>query len=146
MCHCRGRRRGKRWISELPEVRCFFPEGGEQAAVVITLEELEAIRLVDLLDLDQEEAALYMGISRKALWNDLLRARRKIATALIYGMGIRIEGGSYILRDARDEKQESPPKDTLELLELELEVLRKRLEQLSTRISLEKAALLNNSR
>ena len=45
-------------------------------AVSITLEELETVRLVDLLELDQEAAAFYMGISRKALWNDLMNARK----------------------------------------------------------------------
>jgi predicted DNA-binding protein (UPF0251 family) len=100
MCPCRGRRRGKRWISEMPSVRCFLPkEGKEQEAVCLSLEELEAVRLVDLLELEQEEAAFYMGISRKAFWNDLTSARRKIAMALVYGMGIRIEGGSYVIRD-----------------------------------------------
>jgi len=39
------------------------------------------VRLVDLLDLDQEEAAFYMGVSRKAFWNDLMGARKKIASA-----------------------------------------------------------------
>ncbi|MCQ8903001.1 MAG: DUF134 domain-containing protein [Methanothrix sp.] len=135
MCRCRGRRRGKRWISEIPEVRCFLPESGEGAAVVITLEELEAIRLVDLLDLEQEEAALYMGISRKAFWNDLVRARRKVAAALVYGMGIRIEGGSYILRGASGEEEKLPQKDDLELVERELELLKRRLELLSKRVA-----------
>ncbi|MCU0637711.1 MAG: DUF134 domain-containing protein, partial [Methanothrix sp.] len=90
MCPCRGRRRGRRWISEVPAVRCFMPEGCPKIeAVSITLEELEAVRLVDLLELDQEEAAFYMGISRKAFWNDLMNARKKIAAALVYGMGLR---------------------------------------------------------
>ena len=75
-------------------MRCFMPEGCPKIeAISVTLEELEAVRLVDLLELDQEEAAFYMGISRKAFWNDLTNARRKIAAALVYGMGLRIEGG-----------------------------------------------------
>ena len=134
MCRCRGRRRGKRWISEIPEVRCFLPESGEGASIVITLEELEALRLVDLLDLEQEEAALYMGVSRKALCNDLVSARRKVAAALVYGMGIRIEGGSYVLRDARVAEQKIPERDDIELVERELELLKRRLDQLSKRI------------
>jgi hypothetical protein len=134
MCRCRGRRRGKRWISEIPEVRCFLPESGENASVVLTLEELEALRLVDLLDLEQEEAALYMGVSRKALWNDLVSARRKVAAALVYGMGIRIEGGSYILRDAMEVEQKIPAGDDIALVERELEILKRRLDQLSRRI------------
>jgi len=53
-------------------------EGAKEAdAVSVTLEELEAVRLVDLLDLDQEEAAFYMGVSRKAFWNDLMGARKR---------------------------------------------------------------------
>jgi predicted DNA-binding protein (UPF0251 family) len=96
----------------MPQVRCFLPKGGQELeAVCLSLEELEAVRLVDLLELEQEEAAFYMGISRKAFWNDLTNARRKIATALVYGMGIRIEGGSYVLRDmqsAEESEQVSP--------------------------------------
>jgi len=68
----------------------------------LSLEELEAVRLVDLLELEQEEAAFYMGVSRKAFWNDLASARKKIAMALIYGTGILIQGGSYILREAEE--------------------------------------------
>ncbi|HNT72510.1 MAG TPA: DUF134 domain-containing protein, partial [Methanothrix sp.] len=96
---CRGRRRGQRWITEIPETRRFEPEGGSKGeAVMVTLEELEAIRLVDLLELQQQEAALYVGVSRKAFWNDLRSGRKKVASALVYGLGIRIEGGSYLLR------------------------------------------------
>ena len=69
--------------------------------VVLSLEELETLRLVDVEDMHQEEAALHMGVSRKTLWNDLQSARKKVATALINGWPIRIEGGSYILRNSR---------------------------------------------
>ena len=68
------------------------------STVNLTLEEFEAIRLVDLEGMDQEEAAFQMGVSRKTLWNDLKSARKKIATALINGYAIRIEGGNYVLR------------------------------------------------
>ncbi len=66
MCPCRGRRRGRRWISEVPTIRCFMPEGCPKVeAISVTLEELETVRLVDLLELDQEEAAFYMASSAK---------------------------------------------------------------------------------
>ena len=67
--------------------------------VILTFEELEALKLIDLEGLMQEEAAVQMGVSRKTLWNDLKSARKKIATALIQGWAIRIEGGNYILRE-----------------------------------------------
>ncbi|MGB3944869.1 MAG: DUF134 domain-containing protein [Methanothrix sp.] len=136
----RGRRKGRRWISEIPPVRSFLPDGGPRAeATFLNLEELEAVRLVDLLDLEQEEAAFYMGISRKALWNDLTSARKKIAMALVYGMGIRIEGGSYLLREVRPEGSgeaaAAASRDAeLYLLERELGILRARLDQLKERM------------
>jgi predicted DNA-binding protein (UPF0251 family) len=115
-----------------------MPEGCPRIeAVSITLEELEAVRLVDLLDLDQEEAAFYMGISRKALWNDLMNARKKIAAALVYGMGLRIEGGSFVLRGGEGSKdmEVQAQQHEMQLMERELLHLRPRLEYLSARIA-----------
>ena len=106
-------------------------------AVSITLEELEAVRLVDLLDLDQEEAAFYMGISRKAFWNDLMNARRKIAAALVYGMGLRIEGGSFALRgeEASTTADSQEHHTEMALMEREIALLGSRLEHLSGRVA-----------
>jgi predicted DNA-binding protein (UPF0251 family) len=60
---------------------------------VITLlpEEVEAIRLADLLDLEQEEMAQRMGVSRKTAWKDLHSARKKIADAVINGKVLHME-------------------------------------------------------
>ena len=88
----------------MPPITNFQPTGvpeHEQKTVVMTLEELEAIRLVDLEGMYQEEAALEMGVSRKTLWNDLKSGRKKVAEALINGWAIRIEGGSYVIRGTR---------------------------------------------
>jgi hypothetical protein len=107
----------------------------------LSLEELEAVRLVDLLELEQEEAASYMGISRKALWNDLSSARKKISVALVYGMGILIDGGSYILREQEDTatttEQSSQAAGDVEmtLMERELQLLRTRLDYIIAKMS-----------
>ena len=75
--------------------RCYQPccnpddEGG---TIPLHPEELEAIRLVDLLGHDQESAAMFMGVSRKTLWRDLHDGRRKIADALVNGKRIVIQG------------------------------------------------------
>ncbi|HNQ54921.1 MAG TPA: DUF134 domain-containing protein [Methanothrix sp.] len=144
MCPCRGRRRGRRWISEVPSVRCFLPEGCPRTeALSLTLEELEAVRLVDLLDLDQEEAAFYMGISRKALWNDLMNARHKIAAALVYGMGLLIEGGSFVLRGEKGPQDvaELARQQNIQLVEREMAILQSRRELLASRLeSLKRSA------
>ena len=69
--------------------------------VLLSLEELEAVRLVDLEGLEQEAAALRMGISRRALWEDLQNARRKIVEALVKGKAIEIKGGDYTVEGPR---------------------------------------------
>ncbi|MGV8127999.1 MAG: DUF134 domain-containing protein [Methanothrix sp.] len=144
MYPCRGRRRGRRWISEVPAIRCFLPEGCPRTeALSLTLEELEAVRLVDLLDLDQKEAAFYMGISRKALWNDLMNARHKIAAALVYGMGLLIEGGSFVLRGEKGPQDvaELAWQQNMQLVEREMAILQSRRELLASRLeSLKRSA------
>jgi len=76
-----------------------FQEG--PGAVVLTYAEVEALRLSDLEGLTQEEAADRMGVSRRTFWNDLKSARVKVATALVKGLPIRIEGGDYRVRRVR---------------------------------------------
>lgn len=111
------------------------------------MEELEAVRLVDLLDLDQEEAAFYMGISRKAFWNDLMNARKKIAAALVYGMGLRIEGGSFALRgeEASNTTESHEQQKEMALMEREIALLGSRLEHLSSRVATLKGEEMTDS-
>ena len=100
----RGRCRGQRWVDQIPEPTHYKPNGQPQDhtnTIILTIDELEALRLVDLEDLTQEEAAAMMGVSRKTLWNDLQRARKKVVNALVNGFAIRIEGGDYIQRNNR---------------------------------------------
>ncbi|MFP4169749.1 MAG: DUF134 domain-containing protein [Methanomassiliicoccales archaeon] len=100
MPYRRGRRRGPRWISQLPNIRSFGPLQQPPTGVIrMTFEELEALKLSDLEDLDQKGAAARMGISRKSYWLDLKSARNKVTRALVEGKEIQIEGGSYVLRE-----------------------------------------------
>jgi len=64
---------------------------------VITVDELEALRLADYLNLSHEEAARHLKVSRPTVTRMLARAHRTIADALVHGKAIRIEGGEYIL-------------------------------------------------
>jgi predicted DNA-binding protein (UPF0251 family) len=93
-CGRRGRpRRGGR-AGPPVQGRCFEPcrTVDASARIYLTAEELEALRLVDLMDLNQEEAARQSGISRRTLWKDLHGARKKVADALVSGRIIEIEG------------------------------------------------------
>ncbi len=89
----RGRPKTPRRIGCKPRIMCFKPCGipmKEIETIELALEELEALRLVDVEGLHQEEAASQMGISRRAFWKDLQSARTKVAFALSTGKGIEI--------------------------------------------------------
>ncbi len=58
--------------------------------IFIDRAELEALRLVDLEGLSQEEAGQKMGISRGTVWRLIQSARKKTAQALTEGRPIQI--------------------------------------------------------
>ena len=58
---------------------------------VLTMPEFEAIRLVDLEGLSQEEAGVKMGVSQSSLSRSLTVGRRKMADAIVKGKAIKIE-------------------------------------------------------
>ncbi|MDP2807400.1 MAG: DUF134 domain-containing protein, partial [bacterium] len=62
--------------------------------VVLTIDELEAMRLADLEGLYQEEAAGKMMISRQTFGNIIARAHKKVADALVNSKALKIEGGA----------------------------------------------------
>jgi hypothetical protein len=95
----RGRCRGRRWINQLPENHHQPTTELTPNSVCVTIEEIEIIRLIDLENMTQQEAAARIGVSRKTLWNDLKRARIKIAHALVHGHPICVVGGDYKLRN-----------------------------------------------
>ncbi len=62
--------------------------------VIITLEELEAIRLTDLEGKTQQEAGEKMNISQSSVSRHLDSAHHKIAKALVLGFAIQIANTS----------------------------------------------------
>jgi predicted DNA-binding protein (UPF0251 family) len=85
-----------RWVGFEPPGVCFLPQPvpiGPAELVVLTLDELEAIRLADLEGLAQEEAARRMNVSRPTFGRIVEHARRKVAEGLVHGRGIAFEGG-----------------------------------------------------
>jgi len=78
---------------------CHFKPSGipsyDLEEVILKVEEIEAIRLKDLLGLEQEACAERMGISRPTFQRLLVEAHQKVAEALVEGKALRIEGGAY---------------------------------------------------
>ncbi len=58
--------------------------------VDLSIDELEALRLCDLKDLEQKEAAKKMKVSQSTLQRILTSARKKVAEALTEGKAIKI--------------------------------------------------------
>lgn len=92
-------------VGFMPGTRYFKPAGipmhmlGE---IVLSLDELEAVRLADYEGLYQEQAAEKMHISRPTFGRIIESAHKKIASALVHGKALRIEGGNIEMRGVGD--------------------------------------------
>jgi len=87
-------RRCRRRIGWVPFYRSLSPvPPSGRGAIFLTVEEVEALRLVDFLGLTQEEAGERMGVSRGSVWRALSSARRKVAQAIVEGREIVIVPG-----------------------------------------------------
>jgi uncharacterized protein len=88
----------ERAVAGVPRVTVFKPAGvpaRELEQLQLAVDELEAIRLVDLEALSHERAAEAMGVSRQTVGRVLERGRAKVAQALVGGKAILIGGGQY---------------------------------------------------
>ncbi|HPP42667.1 MAG TPA: DUF134 domain-containing protein [Syntrophorhabdaceae bacterium] len=97
------RPRCKRNIGFLPQITYFKPAGiklAELDEVILQHDELEAIRLKDLLGESQEEAARKMNVSQPTFHRLLLSAHEKIANAIVNGKALRIEGGNVAIDES----------------------------------------------
>lgn len=93
-----SRRKIARRVQDYPKVEKFSPSvKGKREVKELLLEELEAMRLKDLEDLNQQEAAEKMGISRQTFQNIIEAGRKKVTEALVVGYGLKIVGGDHIL-------------------------------------------------
>jgi len=89
---CRCRR-----IRCKPDTNYFKPRGiplDMLEEVNLTLDELEAVRLADLEEMYQEDAAKKMNISRQTFGNIINSAHKKIADVLLNAKALKIEGGT----------------------------------------------------
>ena len=58
--------------------------------VELALDEFEALRLVDLEGLQQQEAAAVMGVSRQTLANLVKSARKKMVDCLVNSKALKM--------------------------------------------------------
>ena len=88
-----------RLIDSYPEYWSFCPEENPDRTVpvTLTLDEYEAIRLLDKEGLTQEQCAKQMGVARTTITAIYDSARKKIALCIIDGRRLVISGGQIQL-------------------------------------------------
>ena len=89
----------RRRICAMPMICRFTPQGGDACgpAIRMTVDEFEAIRLIDREGLTQEECAQRMDLARTTVQAIYNSARGKIAECLVEGCELLIDGGEYTL-------------------------------------------------
>ena len=101
-----ARPRKCRKVCQMPVTNGFLPtkeETMEQEAVILTVDEYEAIRLIDKEGFSQEECSSYMHVARTTAQMIYNSARKKMATALVDGKALLIRGGDFELCNGEEE-------------------------------------------
>ena len=93
-----GRLAKARRVCVMPRYVRFAPQPDEaKAPVQMEVEDYECIRLMDYLGMTQEECAEQMGVARTTVQAIYMRARRRLAGALVEGRPLEITGGNFEL-------------------------------------------------
>lgn len=88
----------KRYVCCEPQTTRFSPEDAcAKEEIILTVDEYETLRLIDLEGLSREECASQMQVSRTTVQSVYNSARFKVADMLVNAKRLRIEGGDYRL-------------------------------------------------
>ncbi|MDL2238196.1 DUF134 domain-containing protein [Christensenellaceae bacterium OttesenSCG-928-K19] len=83
-----------RKICQLPGSAEFMPKEKKAGQIIVmTVDEYEAIRLIDKEGFTQEQCAEQMGVSRTTVQAIYASARRKLADCIVSGLHLSIKGG-----------------------------------------------------
>ena len=96
-----ARPRKCRRVCHFPLSQGFVPTDGDTPGpeIVLTVDEYEALRLIDREGLSQEECGLRMDVARTTVQQIYAQARKKVADMLVEGRPLRIAGGDVLLCD-----------------------------------------------
>ncbi|NMA50917.1 MAG: DUF134 domain-containing protein [Mollicutes bacterium] len=100
-----ARPRKRRRVCCLPISNSFGPLNPllkKEGHIIMSVDEYEAIRLIDLEGFTQEECALQMNVARSTVQGIYVEARKKLAEVLVNGKSLTIEGGEYRLCDGQN--------------------------------------------
>ncbi len=87
-------------VERLPRYDCFCAAARSEHGhrIRMAVEEYETLRLIDYLELTQEECAARMGVGRGTVQSLYASARKKLARFLVEGAGLDIGGGEFVLK------------------------------------------------
>lgn len=87
-----------RRVCHFPQTVLFAPQdAADRQPVILTVDEYEAIRLIDKEGCSQEQCAAFMQIARTTVQRIYESARKKLADCLVESRPLRIEGGDFRL-------------------------------------------------
>lgn len=78
----------------------------EEETINLTVDEYEAIRLIDREGMSQEECSAYMQVARTTAQLIYNSARKKLADALVMGLPLRIQGGNFRICDGSNARRD----------------------------------------
>lgn len=88
----------------MPRYNEFVPANRDNAEeVVLTVDEYEAIRLIDKENFSQEECSVYMNVARTTVQQIYTDARGKIADTIVNGKKLIIKGGDFALCNSEND-------------------------------------------
>ncbi len=88
-----------RHIGSRPDIKSFQPVGMDAGGdLTLSLDEFEAIRLIDFQGMDQSQAAQTMNVSRQTVGRILKSGRFKLSKALVEGHRLSVQGGCYKIK------------------------------------------------
>ena len=90
-----------RKVCHFPHTLEFVPAQGVEGKepVILTVDEYEALRLIDKVGLSQEQCSAFMQIARTTVQRIYESARKKLADTIVDGRPLRIAGGDFWLCD-----------------------------------------------
>ena len=87
-----------RRVCHFPQTLEFLPQNDAgQKPVILTVDEYEAVRLIDKEGLGQEDCAASMGVARTTVQRIYESARKKLADCVVDGRPLFIAGGDFQL-------------------------------------------------
>ncbi|NLC47834.1 MAG: DUF134 domain-containing protein [Tenericutes bacterium] len=96
----KGRPGRVRRVGMMPRCKRYGPINNDfSETITMSVDEYEAIRLIDELGLNQEEASNQMNIARTTVQSIYATARKKLADSLINQKELYIEGGNFELKE-----------------------------------------------